>query len=247
MLNRVRENAVPADVAKLLIPHIDLTLLEESAKESEIDKLCQRGTTELGAVAAICIFVQHTQHAKSLLLNTPIKLATVANFHQGNFSLTSTSETIECALHCKVDEIDLVLPYELFLEGNIKKVENYLSACEKLIHPHAKLKIILETGALQSEKNISEASKLAINIGADFLKTSTGKIAVGATLEAALAMLNAIKASGANVGFKASGGVKTPKEAYEYFCLTEFVLEKKPDANLFRLGASRLLDELLSA
>lgn len=246
MLEKIKQTALPDNVAALLIPHIDLTLLEEAATRDDIVALCEKATTPKGPVAAVCVFAQHVPDACGRLSDTAIKVATVANFHQGETTLMETCRLIEQALHQGADEIDLVLPYKLFLSGEVQKVERYLAACEKVIHPRAHMKVILETGALQTPNAINEASKLAIHVGTDFLKTSTGKIPVGATLEAALTMLTTIKQAGAPVGFKASGGVRTPKEAYAYFCLTEHVLEKTPDVMNFRLGASRLLDELLA-
>lgn len=237
------------NLAELLIRHIDLTNLDEATTEQEIDNLCQRAITPLGNVAAVCVFANHVKQCKTALINTSIKIATVANFPQGTAPLLETCHLIETALHDGADEIDLVLPYAVFLAGNTKAATHYLTTCEKLIHPHACFKVILETGALPTQTAIADASKLALDCGADFLKTSTGKIAVGATLEAAETMLKTIKATGSTAGFKASGGIKTAQQSLEYYSLTtQYLLqqEKPPlSQTLFRLGTSRLLEVLL--
>ncbi len=236
-------------LAETLIPFIDLTCLEETTTEQDITQLCQRANTPFGPVAAVCVYPRFVAHCKAVLPLNTIHIATVANFPKGTLSLKETGELIEAALNHGADEVDIVLPYSLFLAGEKKEVASYLIACERWIHPQAKLKVILETGVLKSPIYIAEASQLAIDAGADFLKTSTGKVPMGATLEAAEVMLNTISQSGAPVGFKVSGGIKTPDVAQQYYALTQRIFALSPKQPLtnarFRIGASQLLTHLL--
>src|SRR3990167_8011134 len=208
------------EISVLLQRHLDLTCLNETATEKDITQLCE--TAKENHTAAVCVYPFFINHCHALLKDTTIKVATVANFPQGDFSLSTTCDQITKALEDQVDEIDLVLPYTLFLKNEIKKVKDYLATCKKQLPDFVKLKIILETGA-------------------DFLKTSTGKIAVGATLEAAEIILKTMAAWHSLAGFKVSGCIKTQQTAYAYYCLTEQILEKKLDTSLFRIGASQLL------
>ena len=244
MLTKFENITLPEKLGELLIPHLDYTNLDEKGTEKDIQHLCERASATKPFVAAVCVFPHFVKQCKDLLIALPIKIATVINFPQGNDPLETSCTMIEESLHHGANEIDLVLPYQTFLQGDFKKVGAYLQNCASITKPHAQLKVILETGELKTASAIRDASFLALDCGADFLKTSTGKVPIGASLEAAEVMLQAIKKMGSPAGFKASGGVKTPREAYEYFLLTETILEKKPTAALFRIGASRLLDEL---
>ena len=227
------------EISVLLQRHLDLTCLNETATEKDITQLCE--TAKENHTAAVCVYPFFINHCHALLKDTTIKVATVANFPQGDFSLSTTCDQITKALEDQVDEIDLVLPYTLFLKNEIKKVKDYLATCKKQLPDFVKLKIILETGALKTKDAIHTASLIALEAGADFLKTSTGKIAVGATLEAAEIILKTMAALHSLAGFKVSGGIKTQQTAYAYYCLTEQILEKKLDTSLFRIGASQLL------
>lgn len=245
-LTEIRQTAFSKTMAPHLIACLDYTNLDEQASEADIQQLCETAEMQATPVAAVCVYSRFVALCKQTLTNKNIQIATVVNFPSGEQRLSEVRQEIEFSLASGATEIDLVFPYQNFLAGNRKASEIFLNECEKQIHPHATLKIILETGVLGQAPSIHDASLLALDQGADFLKTSTGKVPIGATLEAAEIMLSAIHSRNKEVGFKASGGVKTPKEAYEYYLLTKSLLQTEPCAKNFRIGASRLLDALLN-
>jgi len=224
---------IPADI----ISYIDLTSLQENDTEEKIATLCEKAKTPFGNVAAVCIYPQFVTTAWKNLMETPIKIATVANFPSGNDPIEKTTATIKKAILDGATEIDVVIPKT--------DIGNFITRCKDLCINKTLLKIILETGAL-SETQIQDYSEIAIENGADFLKTSTGKIAIGATESAATIMLKAIKHSGKPVGLKVSGGIKTVKDAQCYIALFQHIMGEgvlSPDR--FRIGASSLLEEIL--
>jgi deoxyribose-phosphate aldolase len=197
-------------------------------------------------VAAVCVYPAFVKQAVAALHGTSVNVATVINFPEGNHSLTSVTHAIQSALNEGAEEIDIVFPYPRYLAGEKTDVKEYLHACKLACGDHL-LKVILETGALKDLHIIAAASELAIEAGADFLKTSTGKIAIGATLEAAAVMLQTIRnKSNDSVGFKVSGGVRTIPQALEYIALAEKIMgaDWVTPAH-FRIGASQLADVLL--
>lgn len=231
--------------AQKIISLIDYTSLNDTDTLETITALCQNAQTTLGNVAAVCIYPKFVQHAKSLLAKTNIPVATVVNFPSGNDALGDCLNLIHGAIRDGADEIDVVMPYTLFLSGKIAACEDFLKRCRSACGNKI-LKVILETGALKTKEKITAASNLAIQSGADFLKTSTGKIAVGATLEAMEVMLHAIRASEKMVGCKISGGVRTVEQAEQYLALAEKIMGKAwLTPKTFRIGASQLLMNLL--
>lgn len=239
-----------SDFAKKIISLIDLTSLNDSDTEETITALCQKANTALGSVAAVCVYPQFVKLAKSKLQNTPVKIATVANFPHGKDSLENVLSSIQQSIQDGADEIDVVFPYEKFLQGEVEFVVDFIRACKKICGKEILLKVILETGALKDSQIISAASVNALKAGADFIKTSTGKTAAGATPEAATVMLVAIKEMTEELhrsfGFKASGGVRTIEQAKQYLTLADKIMG--PDwvtPKTFRLGASQLLDVVL--
>ncbi|MFU8797231.1 MAG: deoxyribose-phosphate aldolase [Gammaproteobacteria bacterium] len=224
-----------------LIKLMDLTNLDERATAETIAHLCKKAVTSFGPVAAICIYPSFLTLARQHLKNIP--LATVVNFPQGRHDLPIVLSEIEAAILLGADEIDVVIPYHFYLSQERNKVREFLAACRKTCH--VKLKMILETGALHSTEYIAAASNDAIDAGVDFIKTSTGKIPIGATLDAAAVMLATIKSTGSKTGFKASGGIRHRSQANAYLQLAIDIMGKNwitPDT--FRFGASTLLDEL---
>lgn len=227
-----------------LIPLIDLTSLGEADTEADITRLCHNATTDFGPVAAVCVYPKFITLAKQLLTSTSIKIATVANFPSGSDDINTTLNEVSAAIDSGADEIDIVLPYHALLKGDTNTVGTFLQQCRSHTKNHT-LKIILETGCL-SETQIKEASRLAIAADVDFIKTSTGKVEVGATTAAAKIMLEQIKASGKIVGLKVSGGIRTPQQALEYAELAQTILGQGwvcPEH--FRIGASSLLQAVL--
>lgn len=229
-----------------LIPFLDLTSLNDNDTDDVIEQLCKRAKTPHGNVAVVCVYPQFLPVAHAALKNTPIKIATVANFPLGNDHVNGVLKSIEQSIKGHADEIDVVMPYHAFLTGDTAIVEKFILACKEMCGEKIILKVILETGALKTDDLIYTASRLVIENGADFIKTSTGKVAVNATLEAAKVMLAAIKDSGRNVGFKAAGGIRTSEQATRYVTLAEEILgENWLTPQTFRLGASSLLDDIL--
>jgi len=238
------ENVI--DAASLLAL-VDLTSLNSNDTDQTIIDLCSRAITSNGTVAAVCIYPQFITLAKQQLQATAIKVATVVNFPSGEQDLATTQTEIAVALAAGVDEIDVVAPYSYYLNGNRASAQQYLKSCRMACGDGVLLKVILETGALETPELIAAASQDAIDAGADFIKTSTGKIAVGATLDAATTMLKTIKSSGKAVGFKASGGIATRADAEAYYKLAANILgEQWISPRTMRFGASRLLNDLIN-
>lgn len=233
--------------AHSLIRMLDLTSLNDNDSELTIEELCQKALTPYGNVAAVCIAGKFVRLAKNLLNKTSVKIATVVNFPQGEFAIGQTCEEIEKAVKNGADEIDAVFPYRHFLEGKTADCETYVSEAKKAAGKDKLLKIILETGELKTVSAIANASRLSIANGADFIKTSTGKSKISATPEAANIMLEAIAAAKNNVGFKASGGIKTLDEAKKYLVLADSVMGLRwINPHNFRIGASSLLNDLIA-
>lgn len=223
---------------------LDLTSLNETDNEKVISTLCHHAHGSLGSVAAVCVYPSFVKQAADALVGTPVKIATVANFPHGNEALESVISTIKTSLANGAQEIDLVFPYQRYLAGEKIAACDVITTCKKLCGNHT-LKVILETGLLQDLNLITEVSQDVIAAGADFLKTSTGKVAIGATVEAATAMLAVIKKSTRPVGFKASGGIRTLGQAMQYIHLAEEMIGFDwVMPSHFRLGASRLIVDL---
>lgn len=231
--------------AREIIRCLDLTSLGETDTAEDIKNLCLRSVTPVGSVAAVCIYPKFIPLALRQITDN-IRIATVVNFPSGTFSPEQTGQEIGKALRSGADEIDAVFPYHAFLDGDFASCRTYLEFIRRQCGAEHPLKIILETGELRSAANIKAAARLTIDAGADFIKTSTGKTAVSATPEAANAILEAIKASGKDVGFKASGGIKTTEEAKKYLVLAASIMGPRwISPQHFRIGASSLLDDLL--
>jgi deoxyribose-phosphate aldolase len=234
-------------LVKKIYSLIDLTSLNFNDTEATITQLCQQATSTLGHVAAVCIYPKFIPLAKKLLTNSDVKIATVVNFPEGSQSLATVVGDIQKAIKLGAQEIDVVMPYQEYLAKKYAEVKNFIHACKNACGEDVLLKVILETGALQQAAIISQASKDVILAGADFIKTSTGKINIGATLEAAEAMLTTIHDLKLNraVGFKTSGGVRTIEQAKNYLMLAESIMGKNwISPQTFRIGASQLVKEL---
>ena len=230
------------------IPLIDLTRLGDNDTAHDVETLCHAAQTPYGDVAAVCVHPPFVTLAAQILSQTSIKIASVANFPHGTGSLKDTQHCIDQCLSDGADEIDVVLPYHLFLNRERETVTQFLEGCRQQVQKKC-LKFILETGSYTSTEQITEAALLAIDCGADFIKTSTGKIPVGATPEAASAMLTAIEQRpNHTVGIKLSGGIRDLHTAALYYQIAKDTMGPKwIQANTFRLGASGLLDTILKA
>ncbi|MCO5732793.1 deoxyribose-phosphate aldolase [Rhizobium sp. SSA_523] len=237
----------PREVATLALSLLDLTNLRDDCDAQAIAALCERARTPFGTTAAICIWPRFVAQARGLLgAANAIRIATVVNFPSGDLSLAAVVQETEQAVADGADEIDLVMPYKAFLAGDEAAVSTMVSAVRAAC-PDACLKVILETGEIKDSGTVRRASELAIAAGADFIKTSTGKVAVNATLEAADIMLRVIRDSRKKVGFKPAGGISTVSEAELYLRLAETIMG--PDwlmPSTFRFGASSLLDDIVA-
>lgn len=228
-----------------LIQYVDLTRLERPDSIEVIASLARQTASADYKVAAICIYPEYIDYVKNHLEVT-VPIATVINFPEADDAPEVIFQETLKAVALGADEIDVVLPYHKFLKGDHAYCLAALGACRQASDGRF-MKVILETGALQTEENIRKASQLAVQVGADFLKTSTGKIAVGATTAAARTMLEVIHAGNPQIGLKVSGGVKTVEQASEYYHLAATIMgENWMSQKTFRIGASSLLGELLS-
>ena len=252
--HELHENEINGKL-KRIYSCIDNTTLEGADNDSKVSKFCSDTLVAvdkskgLSNVASVCVYPTFVALAKKCLQDTDIKVASVAGgFPSAQMPLALRLEDVRYAVNEGADEIDTVISRGWLLDGKYDDVYNELVAMRNICG-NIKLKVILETGELQTIDNIYIASKIAIAAGADFIKTSTGKIAVGATKEAAFAMLTAIdeemKSSGKKIGFKAAGGISTPMQALEYFRIAEYFLgTDNIDNKCFRIGASRLTKTL---
>lgn len=231
--------------AKRVLELLDLTLLDESADSDQIRALCQRADTAFGRAAAVCIPSKFVPLAKANLDSPAIRVATVANFPSGTQPPAVVARQIETSLEAGADEIDVVYPWTAHLQGQLQHCEAALTQW-RVAAQNRTLKVILETGELGSANQIESAADIALQAGADFLKTSTGKTPVSATPQAVRAMLLCVEASKLPCGVKVSGGINTLEEAIAYLKLAEQIMGSAwVTPERFRFGASRLLDDLL--
>lgn len=246
------------DVHKFLLGSIDLTTLSTEDSEFSVAKFTQRVNDfendypQYPHVAAICVYSNFAEVVKNNLDVEGVDVCVVA----AGFPSSQTFQAVKVAdvalaREAGADEVDIVLNVGMFNDGNFEEL------CDEIIElkhtaKGAKLKVILETGCLKTPENIRNASLLAMYSDADFIKTSTGKIYPGASLEAAYVMCQCIKEyyqkSGRKVGFKAAGGVRTTEEAVAYYTIVREILgEDWLNADLFRIGASSLANNILSS
>jgi deoxyribose-phosphate aldolase len=237
------------DIAKLSLSLMDLTSLTNEETELDIITLCQQAQSAAGDTAAICIYPRFIPIAKQQLAkqnSTSIKIATVTNFPHGSTDIIQAVKETAEAVALGADEVDVVFPYQALIKGDEQIGFDLVHACKRACGNNILLKVIIESGELKTDELITKASEIAINAGADFIKTSTGKVSINATLSAAEAMLNVIKSINPNVGFKAAGGVKNVDDAEKYLSLVMDILGASwLDATHFRFGASGLLNNLL--
>ena len=242
------------ELAKRVFACIDNTTLNATDNDASVEAFCRHTaglqTVEGAMVAAVCVYPRFVGVARRTLTGG-IKVASVAGaFPHGQLPLALKVEEVRYAVGEGADEIDIVLSRGALLAGEYNLVRDEVAAMKEACQGKT-LKVILETGELPSPTLVRQASQLAIDGGADFIKTSTGKIGTGATLEATEEMLSVIsenvKKSGRKVGFKAAGGISTPEEALAYADLAKKIMGDDFIKNqTFRIGASRLTDRLYS-
>lgn len=230
--------------ARTALACLDLTSLNDADTAADIDALCARARTPHGDVAAVCVWPRFVAQARAALPST-VKVAAVANFPDGALDLPRALADVAAIAQAGGDEVDVVLPWRALLAGQATEVSEFLAAVREASEPLT-LKVIIESGELSTAERIAQATRLALAAGADFVKTSTGKVPVGATPQAAAVMLKEIAASGlSSAGFKASGGVRSVAEAAGYIAQTEAALGAdalKPQR--LRFGASGLLTDI---
>ena len=245
------------DVYKLLFNTIDLTTLNATDSPVSVSDFVEKVNKfdeeypMLNNVAAICTYPNFAPIVRTVLDVSRVRVACVSGGFPSSqtFAEVKVAETA-MAVNDGADEIDIVLNLGNFLDGDYEAVYDEISE-QKAACRNARLKVIIESGALRTAEKTRAASILSLMAGADFLKTSTGKGYDGASLEAAYVMCNCIKeyyeATGVKAGFKASGGVSTTEEAVKYYTLVKEVLgEEWLNNDFFRIGASRLANNLLS-
>ena len=241
---------------KLALSMIDLTTLEGKDTKGKVRQLCYKAMhphdsiKDLPTVAAICVYPSHVSTAKKALQGSDIKVASVATaFPSGQSSIDAKLNETKFAVEQGADEIDMVISRGQFLAGNYQYVYDEIASVKEACG-NAHLKVILETGELDTLDNVRKASEIAMFAGADFIKTSTGKIQPAATMQVTYVMLDAIKdfylRTGKMIGMKPAGGISTAKIALQYLVMLNEVLgEKWMNKNYFRFGASSLVNDLL--
>lgn len=224
---------------------VDLTNLDDRCTESDVDQLCRRARGRHGDVAAVCVWPRFVARAKNNLGGTHIRVATVVNFPAGTDAIGDVEALITECIRDGADDIDVVLPYRDLMSGDTDRVAAFLDSVRRSVPRIAHLKIILETGELHDGDTIARAARLAIEHGADFIKTSTGKTTTSATPESVRIMLQAIADSGRPVGIKPSGGIRTLDDAMGYLRQADEIMGPEwVSPETFRFGASGLLDAL---
>jgi deoxyribose-phosphate aldolase len=236
--------------ARRLLSLTDLTSLNDTDDVHTIQKLLKLASTDAGKVAAVCCWSKFISLAKPALTGTGIALAVVANFPAGAADAQAAAAETAAAVAAGADEVDVVFPYRALLAGDEQAGVKLVHACRAACGERALLKVILETGQLGSDRNISTAARIACEGGAHFLKTSTGKTQPGATLEAAGVLLDVIalyEKRGRKVGLKVSGGIRTIEQAKQYVDLYEDHMGAgTATASTFRIGASSLVSDVLT-
>ena len=247
-------------LAQRIVPLLDLTNLHDDCTDADVIELCRRARGPYGATAAVCVWPRFVTVARDALrtsavdgnaihseihseIHNKIHIASVVNFPHGGVDIAAVvGETVQC-LYDGADEIDCVLSYRAFMSGDIETPSRIIDEVHRKVSGQAHLKVILETGELADDTLISSAARLAIDNGADFIKTSTGKSPVSATASAARRMLEVISTADRPVGFKPSGGIRTLEDAQIYLELADEIMGPAwATPETFRFGASGLLD-----
>lgn len=258
ILDKSLNENMNADIYKFLFNCIDLTTLKSTDSPLSVADFTERVNAfdaehpEMKNVAAICVYPNFAPVVRAVLEVSSVDIACVS----GGFPSSQTFPEVKIAetalaVEGGADEIDIVLNVGDFLDGDYEGVCDEISEIKHSCRD-ARLKVILETGALKTARNMRDAAILAMYSGADFIKTSTGKEYPGASLDAAYVMCQCIKEyyeqTGRMIGFKPAGGVRTPEDAVSYYCIVREVLGEKWLTNeFFRLGASGLANNLLTA
>ena len=236
-----------------LISLIDLTSLDSDDTVAKITALCRDAVTPFGPVAAVCIYPRFVADARATLDGNggeTIAVATVVNFPEGEDALREIAAATRQALADGAREIDLVLPYRALLAGDKTLPLDTVREIALLTHAaDGRLKVIIESGTLETQENIARATRIAIEGGADFVKTSTGKSATGATPEAVATICRTLARGNAPpIGIKISGGLRTLDQAQQYLAIIRARFGARwITPQHVRFGASSLLGNITSA
>ena len=235
-------------IATTALGLLDLTSLNDGDTDESIRALAQSAATPFGGPAALCVYDRFLGTARAELDKVGLKdvrLATAANFPLGGTDIAAAIAEAKTQPGKGADEVDVVFPWRALIGGDRDTGAKLVAGVREALAAHITLKVIIESGELAEPALIRRASEISIENGADFVKTSTGKVAVNATLEAAEIILGTIRNSGKPVGFKASGGVRTVADAGDYLALAEKVMGKGwVSPKTFRFGASGLLGDI---
>lgn len=242
---------------KLAVSMMDLTTLEGKDTPGKVAYLCRKALQPMDAkygvpaCAAVCVYPTMVKYARQFLgADSPVKVAAVATgFPSGQYPLRTRLEEVRRAVNDGADEIDMVIDRGAFLAGEHARVFDEIAAT-KAAGGAAHLKVILETGELVTLDNVRLASQIAMEAGADFIKTSTGKVNPAATMPVTLVMLEAIRdyffATGLRIGMKPAGGIRSSKQALAYLVMVKETLgDDWLTPELFRFGASTLVNDVL--
>jgi deoxyribose-phosphate aldolase len=255
ILNNAKTNLDTQEAYRKILSFIDLTTLEGADTNEKAAKLAQQACSyayeekNIPNVAAVCVYPTLVKTVKENLSDKAIGVASVAGaFPAGQSPIEIKVAEVKYAVEQGADDIDMVISRGSFLEGKYEIVQQEVTAIKEACGK-AHLKVILETGELKTPENIRKASELSILGGGDFIKTSTGKIPVAATLEAMIIMLDTIKEyydkTGEKIGIKPAGGISEPEVAIDYYLLVREILgEEWMNNELFRIGASRLANKV---
>ncbi len=240
---------------RMAVAMMDLTTLEGADSYGKVRQLCRKARQPMASrydcppCAAVCVYPNQVARAVAELEGSGIPVASVATgFPSGQYPLDLRLEDVRFAVGEGAEEIDMVISRGAFLEGDLSRVSDEIAAVKEACG-EAHLKVIFETGELQTYDNVRLMSQLAIEAGADFIKTSTGKVSPAATLPVTLVMVETVRdhflATGERVGVKPAGGIRTAKEALQYLVMVkETAGDDWLTPELFRFGASSLLGDV---
>lgn len=231
------------EAAQLALNCLDLTSLNDDDDAVAIDVLCRRAITPWGPAAAVCVWPRFVAQARAAL-PAHVAVAAVANFPAGALDVGLALADTRSIVDAGGDEVDLVLPWRAMLGGESAAAASLVRAVRAAC-PQQRLKLIIESGELPLPETVRQASRIGLEAGVDFLKTSSGKTAHGATLDAARLMLECIAMQPRAVGFKAAGGIRTVADAAAYMALVRTVLgDGALSPQRLRFGASALLGDI---
>lgn len=256
LCKRSIKNQAKMSGLKMAISMMDLTTLEGKDSAGKVNAMCRKAIrpneadSGIPSVAAVCVYPNMVPIAKKAVAGSSVKVASVATaFPSGLAPLNIKLDEVKRVVEMGADEVDMVINRGDFLAGDYAKMSDEIAQV-KAACGSAHLKVILETGELETYDNVRLASFIAMQAGADFIKTSTGKAAVNATLPVTLVMLEAIRdyfyATGKKIGMKPAGGIRNAKQALQYLVvLNETLGDAWLTPELFRFGASTLLNDVL--